>query len=141
MMKRMLLFAVAAGLFVGAANATAQEGSCSSKGKKCCAAKQEKATLSQLRTVTKDQVATMLQASSATIIDARTSEQFEAGHIQGAINFGTAELPSDKNANLVFYCGGGRCPAAAKAAKKALELGYKNVMVYGGGWAEWNKNS
>ncbi len=139
MMKHIAMMALAAGLFVCVGDAQAQ---CSKSGEKtaaCCASKKQKATISEIKTVTKDDITKLVSTSSATIIDARDAESFAKGHINGAVNFGTAELPSDKNATLVFYCGGLKCPAAAKAAKKATEMGYKNVMVYRGGWADWSQ--
>jgi rhodanese-related sulfurtransferase len=135
-MKRIVMMALAAGLFVSVGgNAQAQ----CTKGEKaaCCAKKQEKPTISELK---KDDVVKLIQASNVTVIDARDADSYAKGHISGAVNYSTATLPADKNAKLVFYCGGLKCPAAAKAAKKALEMGYKNVMVYRGGWAEWSEN-
>jgi rhodanese-related sulfurtransferase len=138
MMKRIVMMALAAGLFVCVGNVQAQ----CTKGAKaaCCAKKQEKATISELKTVNKDEVAKLVHTSNVTIFDARDAESYAQGHIDGAVNFSQAALPSDKNATLVFYCGGVKCPLAAKAAKQAQKLGYKNVMVYHGGWAEWSQN-
>jgi rhodanese-related sulfurtransferase len=81
----------------------------------------------------------MLQAGNVTIVDARDANSFAAGHINGAINLASTTLPADKNTKLVFYCGGTFCSAAPKAAKMAIAQGYKNVMVFHGGWAEWSK--
>lgn len=140
MMKRLVMFAVAAGMFIYAGDAYAQ---CSKpcgkdKSSSCSTKKKEEIKLSDLKSVTKEEVAEMIKVSNVTIVDARDENSFTAGHIDGAINYGKADLPTDKNANLVFYCGGLKCPAAAKAAKIAAEAGYKNVMVFRGGWAEWS---
>ena len=139
MMKHIAMMALAAGLFVSVGTAHAQ----CAKGEKaaCCAAKkQEKPAMSELKTVTKDELAKLVLASNTTVVDARDAESYAKGHIDGAANFSETALPSNKNATLVFYCGGVKCPLAAKAAKKALQMGYKNVMVYHGGWAEWSQN-
>jgi rhodanese-related sulfurtransferase len=46
-------------------------------------------------------------------------------------------LPKDKNTLVVFYCGGEQCPLSTTAAEKAIEMGYKQVGVYKGGWRGW----
>lgn len=54
------------------------------------------------------------------------------------------ELPADKDAKIVFYCGSTRCGAAEKAAKKALEAGYRDVSVMTvgiKGWTEAGKST
>ena len=58
--------------------------------------------------------------STAIIIDVSTTEEFAAGHLDGAVNYnvedGTLEqaLPSlDPNANYVVYCRSGRRSAVA----------------------------
>ncbi|MDB5034068.1 MAG: rhodanese-like protein [Chlorobi bacterium] len=141
MIKHLTMLAVAAGLFVYAGDLHAQTGKTCEKGKACCMAKdKEKAKLSEMKTVNKDEVVKLIKTNNVTVIDARDAESYAAGHIDGAVNFGTAQLPVDKNAALVFYCGGLKCPMAAKAAKTAIQKGYKNVMVFRGGWAEWSKS-
>jgi rhodanese-related sulfurtransferase len=153
MMKRFVLVAAAGMLFFGASNVYAQcEGhdhaakkECASGEKKaCCSTKKAKATTDtptmSLKEVTLDEVRTMLAASNTTVFDARDEQSFNAGHIDGAIRFASDKLPADKNAQLIFYCGGLKCPAASKAARKAIEQGYTNVMVFRGGWAEWSKS-
>jgi rhodanese-related sulfurtransferase len=135
MIKRLMVLALAAGLFVGAGDLYAQ---CSKCPLKACAAKNHPA-LSEAKSVTKAEVASLIQKGNITIVDARDVDSYNAGHIAGAINLTKASLPSDKNSKIVFYCAGTFCSAAPKAAKMAIQAGYKNVMVFHGGWAEWSK--
>jgi len=144
MIKRFVVLAAAATLFLGADHLMAQcthgAASCADKDKAgCCSSK--KASLTELKMVTKDEVKSMIADGSVMLIDARDADAYAAGHIDGAINFASAKLPTDKNAKLIFYCGGVKCPAAGKAARKAMAEGYTNVMVFHGGWAEWSANS
>ena len=71
------------------------------------------------------------------IIDARTTEEFNEGHIEGAIlipeyeikNRASEELPN-KDALILVYCRSGR---RSKIAADALfNLGYTNVKEFGG---------
>lgn len=71
------------------------------------------------------------------IIDARTTEEFESGHIENAILIpeyeigerAEAELPR-KDQLILVYCRSGR---RSKIAAQALsELGYTNVKEFGG---------
>ena len=64
--------------------------------------------------------ATTMDYSTAIIIDVRATDEFAAGHLDGAVNYnvedGTLEqaLPSlDPNANYVVYCRSGRRSAVA----------------------------
>lgn len=148
-MKRFILTAAFALAFsvagVNTAGACDGHGAKAAGGKKACcpsksAEKKETPTMSELKTITKDELASMLTTGGVAIFDARTAEQFEAGHVDGAVLFEKASLPENKETPLVFYCGGLKCPAASKAAKLALEAGYRNVHVFRGGWAEWSTN-
>ena len=71
------------------------------------------------------------------IIDARTQEEFDGGHIPGAVlipeyeiaDRAEKELP-DKNQLILVYCRSGR---RSKIASQALiDLGYTNVKEFGG---------
>ncbi len=71
------------------------------------------------------------------IIDARTQEEFDEGHIEGAIMIpeyeisqrAEKELP-DKEQLILVYCRSGR---RSKIASQALaDLGYTNVKEFGG---------
>lgn len=71
------------------------------------------------------------------LLDVRRSDEFEEGHIPGAINIpnesiGTeeiAELP-DKNQTIYVYCRSGN--RSKQASQKLVELGYTNVIEIGG---------
>ena len=91
------------------------------------------------------QVASALEGGGV-LCDARSAEGYEKGHIETAINTPArsgdeiaSSLPTDKNTQLVFYCGGPQCSASTKAAKVAMKLGYKNVAEYKGGYPEWKE--
>ena len=74
--------------------------------------------------------------STAIIIDVRTTEEFAAGHLDGAVNYnvedGTLEqaLPSlDPNANYVVYCRSGR--RSAVAADLMKDKGFTQIADLG----------
>ena len=71
------------------------------------------------------------------LLDVRTLEEFNAGHIAGAIllpydeiNLKAATVLPDKEKEIVLYCRSGRRSAIAK--KALVELGYKDVKDFGG---------
>ena len=77
---------------------------------------------------------------AATFVDARDAEQFEAGHIPGAINIEwravpgrIAELP--ESGLVVLYCNTGSL--SAQAAFAARLMGHENVVVLQGGMTGW----
>lgn len=71
------------------------------------------------------------------IIDARTTEEFDEGHIEGAIlipeyeigNRAENELPR-KDQLILVYCRSGR--RSKIAAETLVDLGYTNVKEFGG---------
>ncbi len=86
---------------------------------------------------------------SCVFLDARKPEEYEEGHIPGALNFYGNEpekyaplvmpqLP-DKTKEIVAYCHGGGCDLSLQAAKALAEAGYTHVEIFGGGWPEWEK--
>ncbi len=82
------------------------------------------------------------QLPDVTIVDVRTPEEFEAGHLQNALNidwkgnnFEKQISSFDKNKPLFVYClSGGRSSAAAT---KMRDDGFKEVYELDGGIMKW----
>jgi len=80
------------------------------------------------------------------LIDVRTSEEFNAGHIEGAINidFKNEEVfyqsfqRLDKKNPVYVYCRSGN--RSKKSADKLLEMGFSKVFDLKGGYIDWNLN-
>jgi rhodanese-related sulfurtransferase len=74
------------------------------------------------------------------VIDVRRAEDYEKGHVPGAINMpkGTWSNTSQlsKGEVSIVYCYSEVCHLAANAAKEFALLGYP-VMELEGGWEEW----
>lgn len=71
------------------------------------------------------------------ILDTRTKEEFDTGHIPGAIQISHDEILkkaesvlTDKNQLILVYCRSGR--RSKLAAEDLLKLGYTNIKEFGG---------
>ncbi len=82
-----------------------------------------------------------MDEDEAVVVDVRTKEEYEAGHIPGAILIPNetieGELPEqlpDTSAKILIYCRSGN--RSYQASIKLLELGYDFVYDFGGinGW-------
>jgi rhodanese-related sulfurtransferase len=79
------------------------------------------------------------------IVDSRPYKpKYVKGHIPMAVSMPYTQfdklthlLPENKDALLIFYCGGLKCKLSHKAAFKAEALGYKNVKVFAEGFPGW----
>ena len=76
------------------------------------------------------------------VLDVRTAEEFDAGHVPGALHLPydeiasrEASLPGDHDAEIVVYCRSGR--RAAIAAGALREAGYTDVRMLEGHWLAW----
>jgi rhodanese-related sulfurtransferase len=83
---------------------------------------------------------------AAMIVDSRPSRKYDKGHIVPSTNISNTQfdkmthlLPEDKSTQLIFYCGGLKCPLSHKSAAKAEALGYTNIAVYAAGYPDWVK--
>lgn len=86
------------------------------------------------------------KGSEIAVIDARTPEEYQEVHIKDAINIPEKKfmeyahlLPAGKTKQIVFYCNGVKCGKSKKAAQKAKELGYTNILVYAEGMPVWEE--
>jgi molybdopterin/thiamine biosynthesis adenylyltransferase/rhodanese-related sulfurtransferase len=87
-----------------------------------------------------------LSASDAPLfVDVREPDEWEEGHIPGAIHIARGRLESrieglipDKSSELVVYCSVGA--RSAFATKVLTEMGYEDVINLGGGFSDWKRN-
>ena len=71
------------------------------------------------------------------ILDVRNPDEFEQGHIPGAILIPYTEIAEkapytlmDKKQTILVYCRSGR--RSKEASKKLVKLGYTNIVEFGG---------
>src|SRR6266446_9633529 len=86
--------------------------------------------------------AAKLNSGEAVIVDVRDKDEWDEGHIPGALHMsrGTIELDieekvPDPNAMIICHCGGGG--RSALAAETLQKMGYKNVHSMAGGLRAW----
>lgn len=79
----------------------------------------------------------IIDQDSDIIIDVRSEEEYQTGHIEGAvcipnevISDQIERLLSDKEQEILVYCRSGR--RSSQAVDKLLDLGYTNVKDFGG---------
>ncbi len=84
-----------------------------------------------------DAKARMDSGDEIIILDVRTQEEYDAGHVAGAILIPNEtivdkqpELLPDLNAEILVYCRSGN--RSAQAANKLIAIGYTNVVDFGG---------
>jgi rhodanese-related sulfurtransferase len=86
--------------------------------------------------------AAKLESGEAIIIDVRDEDEWDEGHIPGAMHMsrGTIELDIEEkvpgsNTMIICHCGGGG--RSALAAESLQKMGYKNVRSMAGGFKAW----
>jgi molybdopterin/thiamine biosynthesis adenylyltransferase/rhodanese-related sulfurtransferase len=79
------------------------------------------------------------------LLDVREQDEWQEGHLPGAIHVPRGNLESrveallpDKQRELVVYCASGN--RSAFAARTLQELGYQNVVNLAGGFVDWKRN-
>ena len=86
-----------------------------------------------------------IQDTDYILVDVRTTEEYESGHIQNAVNFDFYSesfqkeiLSLDKSASIILYCRTQN--RSTKTANYLKENGYKEITVLEGGITSWVKN-
>lgn len=87
----------------------------------------------------------VLDKQTATVFDVRPlKRKYAKAHVPGALSLPNTQfdklthlLPGDKAAEVIFYCGGPKCPLSVKSATKAKALGYTNVKLFQPGYPAW----
>ena len=91
-------------------------------------------TTNSINSITTKEVNTIVkEEKDYIIIDVRTKEEYESGHIKGAINIPVDDINSidiDKNKRIIVYCKSGK--RSNNAANILLNKGYKYIYDMGG---------
>ena len=89
--------------------------------------------------------AALVESADAVFVDVRERDEWDEGHIPGAIHVPRGNLESrienavaDRSARIVLYCASGA--RSAFAAKTLEELGYDDVVSLAGGFTDWKRN-
>jgi molybdopterin/thiamine biosynthesis adenylyltransferase/rhodanese-related sulfurtransferase len=87
----------------------------------------------------------LLSEGDAAAVDVRERDEWEEGHIPGAVHIPRGSLEGrienavpDRSQAVVVYCAGGS--RSAFAARTLEELGYENVTSLAGGFTDWKRN-
>lgn len=85
-------------------------------------------------------------AGAALFVDAREAPDYATGHVPGAVNLPFDESITDperlekldsRGKPIIVYCGGGGCEVSIQMAGTLIQAGHKKVLVYEGGYPEW----
>lgn len=100
------------------------------------------AWLMGLSSVSPAEVHALVTRRAATVVDVNAPSRWLDARVPGAVNldhlrFEASDLPSAKDARLVFYCSNPLCRKAPLAARRAKRMGYANVAVMSAGISGW----
>ena len=95
-------------------------------------------TSSRYKTISSTEAQQMIEDNKyALILDVRTAAEYESGHIPNAVNLSNEDIQAgkvdslkDKSQLIMVYCRSGN--RSRQAAQKLAELGYTNVVDFGG---------
>ena len=95
----------------------------------------------EIEAISRDELRKRLRRNDVVLVDVRPAEEFQAGHIDGALSIPLdeldqrlADLPPD--AEIVAYCRGEFCAYAHEAVRELRAAG-RSARRLDGGWPEW----
>lgn len=100
--------------------------------------------IGEFQTITLDEYLDNMLKEEHILIDVRPEDEFEHGHIQGAISIPVDQLEDHlselkDHENIVIYCRGPLCVFADQAASRLSALGYKAYRMEEG-YQDWKIN-
>lgn len=97
-------------------------------------------------TISLAEARTLFDADQVQFVDARSMDDFEAGHIRGALNLPWLEFDAHIEAvlpelrddvTIVTYCDGEACHLSKDLARSLKDMGFVKVKVLVNGWSIW----
>jgi len=95
-----------------------------------------------------DDAEKLFRSQSAVFIDARSSEDYERGHIQFSHNLPFQEVDAkfmavtsdlEPNSLVITYCDGEKCDLSHELALFLRDAGFTNTRVLINGWTLWHQ--
>jgi rhodanese-related sulfurtransferase/DNA-binding HxlR family transcriptional regulator len=95
----------------------------------------------EVEAISRNELLKRLRRNDVVLIDVRPAEEFDAGHIDGALSIPLDELPErlaelPDDAEVVAYCRGAFCAYAHDAVRQLRAAG-RPARRLEGGWPEW----
>ena len=103
-----------------------------------CMVTKKSETSGSYKTISSTEAQQMIEDNKdALILDVRTAAEYESAHIPNAVNLSNEDIQAgkvdslkDKSQLIMVYCRSGN--RSRQAAQKLAELGYTNVVDFGG---------
>jgi len=97
----------------------------------------------KLEPIHREELIKRINAGAVTIIDVRPADEYQSGHVAGAINIPVAEIDAQLSAlpasqEVVAYCRGPHCILAFEAVAMLRKKGRRAVRLEGG-FPEWRQ--
>lgn len=99
-------------------------------------------------TVDAETVLQHVEDGSALLIDARDPNEYQAGHLPGALNLPDTTFAQTftelgdslpREVPLIVYCQGGPCDQSHHVLEDLSRFDFQNLILYPGGWNEWKQ--
>jgi len=97
-------------------------------------------------------LAKVLFEKNALMVDARLAEEYNKGHVKGAVNIPLEEFVKlsddekearmkqyNKDGIIIVYCNGGECDMSIDLAYAFAKIGFNATNIYLGGYKEWEE--
>jgi len=88
----------------------------------------------------------IVEEKQGVVVDARSQDDYEQGHIPGAVNFPMSRFDEvigdffetvQPSMLVVLYCSGQECHDSHAFADQIIQFGYTDVKVFSGGFGDW----
>lgn len=107
-------------------------------------------TITLPKELTLEQFQVFVEKKQGIVLDARPEIFHRLGRVPGALSLPREDfengyailknkLEQDKNQPIAVYCSSSSCEDSHLVEKALVKLGYTNIAVFSGGWAQWTE--
>lgn len=100
------------------------------------------ARLMGLNVISPGKLQQLMQKQPVSVLDVNSRQSWLTARVPGAwsldpMGYDESDLPADRDSTLGFYCSNFMCRKAPNAARRARDIGYRNVYVMPAGISGW----